>query len=273
MKIRQAFKNAYGALKSRKGETLKFLALEAALTGMCLAPLLFLTEKGFWRYLAVLAVPMWLGIKVPARLNAAAALGDCAEGGPLFSLGLASTENYGKKVLYGLRQLALLLVWAAPLIAALVYAYDKYAGDTDGLTVMSMIHSFGGGDMKTGVIYLLLILAGTVLLAFAGMGFHSGDRYARAAGQKGLLKGKRPKVLLCRICSLVCLLPLIIAAALTAMRYMPLLNDVSGVLSGDVSLPDTRTSLIILGIGAVLTVPLIPLRSMITAAYVRGLKG
>ena len=73
--------------------------------------------------------------------------------------------------------------------------------------------------------------------------------------------------------SLVCLLPLIIAAALTAMRYMPLLNDVSGVISGDVSLPDTRTSLIILGIGAVLTVPLIPLRSMITAAYVRGLKG
>ncbi len=54
---------------------------------------------------------------------------------------------------------------------------------------------------------------------------------------------------------------------------MPLLNDVSGVLSGEVSLPDNRTSLIILGIGAALTVPLIPLRSMITAAYVRGLKG
>ena len=135
-----------------------------------------------------------------------------------------------------------------------------------------MVYQFGGQDMKTGVIYLILILAGLVLLAMLGAGFHSGDRHAFVLDRKGLLKGKRFGVLLCRICSLILLLPLLIAAVIAVSRYLPLLNDVSGVVSGDVPLPSTRTTLIILGIGAVLTLPLLPLRSMVTAAYVNGLK-
>jgi hypothetical protein len=58
-------------------------------------------------------------------------------------------------------------------------------------------------------------------------------------GQKGLLKRKRLKVLLCRICSLLFLLPLIAAVVVTALRYAPLLNDLSGVLRicfGDASI-------------------------------------
>ena len=67
-------------------------------------------------------------------------------------------------------------------------------------------------------------------------------------------------------------LPLIIAAVIAILRYLPLMNDISGVVAGDVPLPSTRTTLIILGIGAVLTLPLLPIRSMVTAAYVRGLR-
>ena len=272
MKISQAFRNAFRTVSAQKGETLKFLAAEGALVLMCLAPLLFLTEKGPLKVLAALAVPLWLLVMVPARLNAAAAMQDSLGEGKIFSLRLADPGCYWKKVLYGLGRLGLLALWAVPLAAALLFAWDKYSGATDGLTVMNEIYDFGGQDMKTGVIYLLLILLALVLLAAVGAGFHSGDRHARALGQKGLLKGKRPGVLLCRICSLVFLLPLLIAAGAAAARYVPLLNDVGGVVSGDVPKPSTRTTLVILGIGAALTVPLVPLRSMVTAAYVSGLK-
>lgn len=272
MKISQAFRESYRTISAQKGETLKYLTAELALTAMCLAPLLFLTEKGPLKYLAALAVPMWLLIKVPARLNAAAAMQDSLGNGKLFSLRLADPGNYGKKLGYAFARLALLALWSLPLIAALVYAWDKYSGNTDGLTVMDMIYQFGGQDMKTGMIYLLLILTGLLILAALGAGFHSGDRHAYVLEAKGLLKGKRPKVLLCRICSLVFLMPLIVALIITAIRYAPLLNDVNGVVTGNVAKPSTRTTLIILGIGAVLTVPLLPLRSLTTAAYVNGLR-
>ena len=273
MKISQAFRNAFRTVTGQKKETLKFLAAEGALTLMCLAPLLFLTEKGPLKYLAALAVPMWLLVKGPARLNAAAAMQDSLSGGKIFSLRLGDPGAYGRKIGYTLGHLCLLALWAVPLAAALLYAWDKYSGDTDGITVMNMIYDFGGQDMKTGVIYLLLILLGLVVLAALGAGFYSGDRHAFALGGKGLLKGKRMKVLLCRICSLVFLAPLLIAAAAAALRYAPLLNNVSGLLSGDAERPSTRTTLIILGAGAALTLPLLPLRSMVTAAYVNGLQG
>ena len=274
MKISQAFRDAARTVKEQKGETLKFLALETALTIMCLAPLLFLTQKGPLKYLAALALPLWLLVKAPARINAAAAMQDSLGEGKIFSLRLADPGNYGRKVLYGLGRLGLLLLWAAPLIAALVYAWMQYVGvgNTDGLTVMQMVYEFGGKDTKTGMIYVLLILAGLAVLALLGAGFHSGDRYAWVLDEKGLMKRKRPKTLLCRICSLVYLLPLIIAFVIVLFRYAPLLNDISGVLQGDVPKPNTKVTLAILGAGAVLTLPLVPLRAMTTAAYVKGLR-
>ncbi len=273
MKISQAFREGARKLKEQKGDALKFLAAEGALTIMCLVPLLFLTQKGPLKYLAALVVPMWLLIKVPARLNAAAAMQDSLAGGRLFSWRVADPGDYWKKVRYGLKRLGLLLLWSAPLIAALTYAWMQYAGvgNTDGLTVMQKIYNFGGQDTKTGAIYLLLILAALIVLAMIGLGFHSGDRHAYVLGQKGLLKGKRPKTLLCRICSLVYLLPLLIAIVIVMIRYAPLLNDISGVLQGDVPKPSTKVTLAILGVGAVLTLPLVPFRSMTTAAYVKGL--
>ena len=272
MRISQAFRQAYRTVTVQKGETAKFLTAELALTGMCLAPLLFLTAEGEMKYLAALAVPMWILIKIPARLNAAAAMQDSLGEGKIFSFRLADPGHYGRKVGYAFGRLGLLVLWSLPLIAALLYAWEKYSGDTDGLTVLDMVYRFGGQDMKTGVLYLLLIFAGLVILAAIGAGFHSGDRHAFALDRKGMLKGKRLKVLLCRICSLILLLPLIIAVILVVFRYAPLLNDVSGVVAGDVPKPSTRGTLMILGTGAVLTLPLLPLRSMVTAAYVSGLR-
>jgi hypothetical protein len=66
---------------------------------------------------------------------------------------------------------------------------------------------------------------------------------------------------------------MLVAIALLIVRYMPVLSDPSGFVGGRVELPPTKDSLIIAGIGAVLTIPFMPLRSMITAAYIEGLKG
>lgn len=272
MKISQAFRTAVRTVAARRGDTLKFLAVEGALSFLCLAPLLFLTAQGPVKYLAALALPLWLLVKVPARVNAAATMQDCLGEGNIFTLRLADPRDWGRKVLYGLGRGALLILWSVPLIAALLYAWEQYSGQTDGLTVMQKVYDFGGRDMKTGVIYLLLILAALIVLAAVGAGFHSGDRHAFALAEKGLLKKRRGGVLLCRICSLVFLLPLIIAGIIVMFRYAPLLNDVSGVISGDVPRPSSRVTLIILGIGAALTAPLLPLRSMMTAAYISGLK-
>ena len=122
MKISQAFKKAVQVTAGQKAGTLKFLAAEGALALMCLAPLLFLVEKGPLKYLAALAVPMWLLVKVPARVNAAAAMQDSLGGGALFSLRLADPGSYWQKVRYGFSRLALLAVWGLPTTAALVFA-------------------------------------------------------------------------------------------------------------------------------------------------------
>ena len=269
MKITEAFRKAFRTVAAQKGDAAKFLATEGALTLLCLAPLLFLTEKGPMKYAAVCAPVLWLLVMNPARLNAAAAMQDSLGEGRIFSPRLGDPGNYWKKIRYGLSRLLLLTLWSVPLIAALLYAWDKYSGDTDGLTVMQMIYDFGGQDMKTGVIYLLLILLALVILAMLGAGFHSGDRHAWTLEEKGILKARRPKILLCRICSLVFLAPLMIAVVLLIIRYAPLLNDVRGLFSGDVPKPSTKDSLVILGVGAALTIPLLPLREMVNAAYVR----
>ena len=156
---------------------------EIALTGICLAPLLFLTEKGPLRYLAALAGVLWLLVKVPARLNAAAAMQDSLGDGKLFSLRLADPGNYGKKIGYAFGRLGLLVLWSLPMIAALLYAWEMYAGQSaNGLTVLDMIYQFGGQDMKTGILYLLLILLGLVLIAALGTGGYFG--YKHVFGEK-----------------------------------------------------------------------------------------
>ena len=272
MKISTAFGNAFRAFFRHPGAALKFLLTEGCLMLICLAPLLFLTESAPLLYLAALTPVLWVLLMLPARVNAAAAMQDSLDGGRLFSLQLVDPSKYWKKLGYGLSRTILLLIWGVPLIAGLLYGWEQYSGDTDGLTVMQMIHDLGGKDMKTGVFYLILILLGLFLLLVIGMCCHCGDRHAFALGRKGLLKGHRGKLMLCWILSLLFLLPLFAALGVLAARYAPMLNNLSGVVTGNVEMPSTRTSLIILAAGAALTIPLLPLRSMVTAAFVNGLK-
>ena len=54
MSILQAFADARRTVSGQKKEAMKFLLVELAVTAICLAPLLFLTESGSLKYLAAL---------------------------------------------------------------------------------------------------------------------------------------------------------------------------------------------------------------------------
>ena len=268
MSIPSAFRNAFRICFRHPADTLKFLATELCLTLICLAPMLFLADKTLG-YAAALTVPLWILVMFPARMNAAEAMQDSLRGGRLFSLRLADPSDWGNKVLCGLKRTGFLLLWASPLIAAAVYAWRHFAGLVDGFTLIAMIKQFGGGDFMTGILYLLLVLAGMLLILAIGFGFHSGARHARAQGSVRLMKGRHGKNLLGWICAQVTLLPLLVSIAAAVMRYVPVISNVSGLVAGTLKLPSTRETLMILAAGALLTLPLLPARSMITAAVMK----
>ena len=272
MKISDAFRNAFRVYFGNIGASLKFLVVELCFTLAVLAPLLFLTAEGWMKWLALLSVPMFFGLMLWARVNAAGAMWDSLNGGSLFSMTLADTTAYGKKLAYGVKRFVMLLLWAAPLIACVVIARVNMAGETDGFTVLRMIKRFGGGDLMTGILYLLGILAAALILLAIGCAFHSGDRHAFVRNNPKMLHGRRGRIILCWLASLVAVFPLIAALVVLVFRYLPVLDNLTAIVSGNASLPDTKTTVIILAAGAVLTVPLLPLRSLITAAYVDGLE-
>ena len=274
MKISAAVKEAFRVYFDHFGASLKFLIVEACFTLAACAPLLFLAEDGL-KPLALLAVPIYLLLVLWARVNAAGAMRDALNGGSLFSQRLAEPEGYGRKLLYGLKRLLMLLCWSAPLIAYVAFALNSFGGKENVFTVFRVVKDFGGGNVTNGVLYLILILVGTLILIAVGCAFHCGDRHAFVRDNRKLLKGHHGGIMLCWVCSLVTLLPLIAAIIVIVFRYLPVLED----MMGDVPLtnltdrvPSTKTTVMILAIGAVLSVPLLPLRSLIPAAYVNGLE-
>ena len=271
MKISAAIKNAFRVYSEHFGATMKFLIVEACILLAALVPLLFLIEEELI-YLALLTAPFFLLLIPWARVNAAAAMRDAFGRGSLFSYRLVEPGHYWRKLGYGLLQGLKLIIWAAPLIACVVIARNHIAGDLDGFTVMKIIKDFGGGDLMTGVLYLILIFVGTLILLVIGCAFHSGDRHAYVRNNRKLLKRHHGKLILCWFCSLIALLPLLIAIIAVIIRYIPVLNNLSAVLMNEMSLPSTKVTLMILAVGAVLTIPLLPLRSLIPAAFVNGLE-
>ena len=269
--MKAAYRKAWDAYTAHASDTAKFTIVELCFLLACLTPLLFLTS-GRGKPLAALCLPAFLLLMAPARVNAAQAMQQALAGGRLFSLLTADPSRYGAKLKYGLTRCLLLLCWGAPLIAALAYGWTQFAGDTDAFTVLRAIKKFGGGEVVRGGIYLFLILLALLILLAVGVAFHSGDRHASVLGDRKLLKGRRFRMVGCWFASLVTVLPLVIALVAALCRYLPLLRDIDTVIMGDAKLPSTKVTLIILGVGGVLTIPLMPLRSLVLAAYVEGMR-
>ena len=269
--IIQAFRNAFRIGRQQFGGLVRFLTVELCITLICLSPLLFLAEKNV-RFLAGLTVPLWILIMFPVRANAAAAMQDALNGRRLFTGRLAEISGWPGKVLGGLKRTLYLLIWGAPLAGALIYAYrisQAGTGEENGLTALQSVQDFGGGDVMTGVRYLALILLSLVLILLVGFAFHSGARHAKALGNPEALRSHHGKIVAGWFCSLVILWPMIIALAVITGAFMPQLNDPNSLLMDDgLKLPPMRILAMITGAGGLMTLPLLPFRSLVTAAMV-----
>ena len=272
MKISAAFKDAWRVYAGHFGTSIKFLVVEACMTLAAFTPLLFLSDDRL-KWFALLAVPFYLLLVLWARVNAAAAMRDAFNGGSLFSYRLAEPGDYGKKTAYGLKRGLMLFFWGAPMIAFLIVAWIHFFGDTDAFTLMRTIKSFGGEDVVTGILYLVLIFLATMILLAFGCAFHCGDRHAFVRGNPKLIRGHHGKIIVCWLCSLIALLPLIIAVICVAVYFLPVIRNIMDyVMTKEKSLPSMKLPAIILAAGAALTIPLLPLRSLIPAAFVNGLE-
>lgn len=270
---------------------MKFLIVELCVFLITLTPLLFLSGGGL-NLLALLIVPLFIFLLIPARQNSAFAMQHALDGGSVFSLRLVDFSGYGGKLGHGLKRLLFLLLWCAPVIACVIIAKEHISGEMDVFSLMKVVSSIGNLEfmsgvfgplgwalpaissvdaMLRGVVYLVGVVVVSLLIFMIGCGMHSGARHAYALGNIRLVNGHHGKNLLCWICSLVVFVPLLICVIIAVTRYTSLLSNITGILFGSVELPDTKTTLIILGIGALITLPLLPFRSMLTAAYVHGL--
>lgn len=279
MTIQTAFRNGWKAYTAKFGGSMRFLAIELCITLASLTPALFLwNEKLRWG--ALLAIPFFALLVFPARMNAARTMRDALNGGDLCSLQLVDTENYGRDLVNGILRMVLIMIWSLPLFAAAILTKHYVSGETDVFTLLGWVTQFGGGGrdgLVNGVIYLALIALATVLLVLVGCGFHSADRHCYIREKRDLIRGHRGKNFLCwLLAALVTFLPLIIALVINILRYAPVLADLNGLINsfikGKAELPSTKLTLMLLAIGGVLCLPLQPLRSLITAAFVDGLE-
>ena len=263
---------------------MKFLCVEFCVTLMGLTPLLFLFAKGNYRYLAFLAYPMWLLVVNPMRMNAAAAMQDSLEGHPVFSWRLVDFSRWRDQVISGTRRMLVLMLWTLPLIGAglRVLDYWKDTGKVDAFTWIDMMKEAGDGDLIKGIISsalpLVVLLGITAAILIIGIAFHSGARHALALGKPDIIRGHHGKLVLGWLCSLLFLFPMAIAVVIGINTSQALIDrlvhinlDEIGRLGSEFR-GTIRRLLIILGIGGILTLLLMPFRSLVIAGMVNQLK-
>ena len=92
MKVKNVWKDSFKLYKKNFGPLCLALLAELVLRGIALCPVLFLAEKKL-APLALLAIPLYVLIVLPARQNYALALQDMLNGGSVFSTQLICTKD------------------------------------------------------------------------------------------------------------------------------------------------------------------------------------
>ena len=241
--------------------------VEGVLRAIALTPLLFLADKAL-SPLALLALPLYILIVLPARQNYAIALQDMIGGGSAFSLQLLCPCDYGRKLLRGLRGMLCMLLWSALTLAGIVFLYLSFKGLTDGFTLMAAFYAIGG-SVADGVWVVLGALCASLLLILVGCAVHSGTRHAYAMGNKRLLRGNRLRLMTLWFLGLLLLLPFEAVVAVILGDFALSLPDMlRNMQLPTFALTATQTGGLALG-AAVLLLPLLPLKSMLPAVYLR----
>ena len=180
--LARALRKACKVFFTHPVQVMLFLLVQVTIRLAAFSPLLFLLIPGY-RAGALLVIPAYVLVVIPARQRAAYAYRSMLHGGDLFipQLGVG-WRPYPGILGKGLRTGACLLPWIAPLAAAVIWLVtfwkaEGVQGQTDGITVIRSFLAFGGGDPMRALLYAALIAGGLVLCAAAGCAFHSGARH------------------------------------------------------------------------------------------------
>lgn len=278
MRLTAALKATWHTYRTRFSEMLLTLLLQAVLLLMAFAPLLFLCAKET-KLLALLCIPLYILIVLPARQNVAEAMQDALSGGHLFSLRLISFEHYGRKVWRGVKQALLLMVWGCLFLgctglALFIYSGKTIEGVTDVFTLLKALMTLGGGSSIRGATIVLGIYAATTLPLLLGLAFHSGTRHAIALGGRQIIKGHRLGVIGAWLVGVLALAPFLAVVVWIGAGFVSgLVSALANLGTGSISLPPVKENLIAIAVAAVvLLIPAIPFKQLLSAAYVRELK-
>lgn len=272
MTARNAWKTAWRTFCARPGDTFCFLLLETVLRLIVLCPLIALTSPGL-KWLAVLTPVLFVLITLPARQKSAAVMQDALRGKPLFDSRLILGSGYGKALLRGVKQALIMLLWFLPCIAATAYLYYMYTGGADAFTILRMLSSLGGGEIVRGTVIVGVVYVLTFIPGLFGLAFHSGRRHELALTGK-VIRGRRGLVLRSWLIGLVTVIPFAIAFALLASDYVLALRDAVSAFMSTMTLalpPVSGKVWLIAAAFAVLMLPLMPFKSLISAAAVHGI--
>lgn len=270
MKLKPVLKAALAEYKKNFPQLCLALLVELVLRAIALSPLVFLADKAL-APLAYLAIPLYILIALPARQNYALALQDMMNGGSVFSLQLISTKDYGKKLLRGVKGLVCILLWSLLTIAGVSLLYAAVMGLVDFITLMRIFSAIGGTVMD-GVMIVAAAVAASCLLIVLGCAVHSGARHAVALGDKKLLKGNRLRLI--ALWFLGCVLVVPFAAVVVAALGDYALTLIASLKN--LQLPaftlNVKQAAMLIGGAVVLLIPVLPLKNLLPAVYLRKVK-
>lgn len=270
MKLKPVLKAALAEYKKNFPQLCLALLVELVLRAIALSPLVFLADKAL-APLAYLAIPLYILIALPARQNYALALQDMMNGGSVFSLQLISTKDYGRKLLRGAKGLVCILLWSLLTIAGVSLLYAAVMGLVDFITLMRIFSAIGGTVMD-GVMIVAAAVAASCLLIVLGCAVHSGARHAVALGDKKLLKGNRLRLM--ALWFLGCVLVVPFAAVVVAALGDYALTLIASLKN--LQLPaftlNVKQAAMLIGGAVVLLVPVLPLKNLLPAVYLRKVK-
>lgn len=270
MKLKPVLSEALRMYKKNFAALMLAQLVEGVLRAIALTPLLFLADKAL-APLALLVLPLYLLIALPARQNYAIALQDMIRGESVFSLQLLCPCDYGQKLLRGLKGMLCMLLWSAVTLTGIVLLYLSFKKLMDGFTLMSIFYAIGG-SVADGVWIVLGAIAASTLLILLGCAVHSGSRHAVALGDRTLLRRNRLRLMGLWFLGLVLVLPFAaVVAAVLGDYAMSLLDTLTNLQLPSFALTASQAGFLALG-AAVLLLPVLPLKSMLPAVYLHMVK-
>lgn len=289
--MKATFSRTWQLYRRHFGGMMMLLLIELILRLMVCVPLLFLASSQT-KWLALLCLPLFVLIVLPARANTAEVFSALEMTDSLNLKGLVSFENYGRKVVQGLKRTGLLLLWGLPFLvvtAAAMYLYKAEAipGVTDTFTLLQKVLNLGrsgfaefllGGISSItvrGVVMVILMYLLTLLPLLIGFGFHSGARHEEAlCDHSKVIRGHRGGILGTWILGLLTLLPFILAAWFICADYVnQVLESLSNLGLTSLSLPPIDSRAWLLGASVVvLLLPVIPFKQLLISSRVNLLQ-